>query len=62
MARQVTAGNTSGRAEDWRAPRPSSRAGPAAALTLAAESLVGNLDVALPLSREAVVGGIYGLG
>lgn len=34
----------------------------AAALTLAAERLVRNLDVALPLGWEAVVGRIYGLG
>lgn len=33
-----------------------------AVLTLAVESLVGDLDVVLPLGREAVVGGIHGLG
>ena len=35
---------------------------PPAVLTLAVESLMGDLDVVLPLGREAVVGGIHGLG
>lgn len=45
-----------------RAARPREGPGLSAALTLVAESLMGNLDVALPLGREAVVGGIHGLG
>ena len=59
---QITADSISTRATPETAESRGSWGSSAAALTLAAESVMGNLDVALPLGWEAVVGGIYGLG